>query len=379
MFGAHLVHKTHLTSTSFHRSDLALEAEFLASLQHPNIIKLRGISSHGPAGFGEGPRGYFLVLDRLTETLDERLRKWRAASLRNSQKGSFARSLSTSLKGSFTRSLSMSQKAPKTEERELQALDGRFNIALQIAAALQYLHSHSIIFRDLKPCNIGFDVRGDVKIFDFGLARVVPDGGCPETDVFKMSGAGSPRYMAPECLDRKPYNIKSDVYTFGIIAWEILAGKTPYAFVRRKHQLVDYVVRQHGRPVIDEDWPAPIQGMLESSFDADTCKRPKMALWYNIIRETLVSLRGGDRKGLGDSFIGRRRSYDSMKDLLKDLDLSLHRYKADVKDMESRKDMESSMDRSIHKYSLGLRLSGHSRRSASGSGHDARRSSGSGT
>ena len=58
---------------------------------------------------------------------------------------------------------------------------------------MKYMHKHSIIFRDLKPQNIGFDVRGDVKIFDFGLARIMPEDGNPYTDTFEMSGAGSPR------------------------------------------------------------------------------------------------------------------------------------------------------------------------------------------
>ena len=66
-------------------------------------------------------------------------------------------------------------------------------LALQISAAMEYLHSHTIIFRDLKPANIGFDVRGDVKIFDFGLSRMMPSDGNPHLDTFEMSGAGSPR------------------------------------------------------------------------------------------------------------------------------------------------------------------------------------------
>ena len=86
------------------RSDLAIEAELLASLQHPNIIKLRGMAHLGAAGFSHGPRyvallflspprsspstdsalfwtarrsGYFLLIDRLFETLDQRLKRWR--------------------------------------------------------------------------------------------------------------------------------------------------------------------------------------------------------------------------------------------------------------------------------------------------------------
>ncbi len=123
-----------------------------------------------------------------------------------------------------------------------------YTAALQIAAGLKYLHSHNIIFRDLKPANIGFDVRGDVKIFDFGLARIMPDDGCPYTDRFLMSGAGSPRYMSPECLTLgESYNMKADIYSFAIILWEMLSASRPYAFVRSRDQLVQYV----GKNVIE--------------------------------------------------------------------------------------------------------------------------------
>ena len=126
----------------------------------------------------------------------------------------------------------------------------------------------------IKQANIGFDVRGDVKIFDFGLARIMPQDGNPYTDEFEMSGAGSPRYMAPEVLNLGPYNLKSDVYTFSIVVWEILSNETPYMFVRKRTQLINYIVNENGRPKIDSTWPMPIQGMLETSFDSDLGRRP---------------------------------------------------------------------------------------------------------
>lgn len=55
---------------------MALEAEFLASLNHPHIIKLRGVAYDGPSGFAKGPTGYFLIIDRLFETLDGRIKRW---------------------------------------------------------------------------------------------------------------------------------------------------------------------------------------------------------------------------------------------------------------------------------------------------------------
>lgn len=80
--------------------------------------------------------------------------------------------------------------------------------------------------------------------------------------------------MAPECLIGEDYNLKADVYTFALVVWEMLSCETPYPVVKTRQHLIDYVVDKHGRPDIDESWPSDIQGMLETSFDADTGKRP---------------------------------------------------------------------------------------------------------
>jgi len=85
--------------------------------------------------------------------------------------------------------------------------------------------------------------------------------------------------MAPECLSGKPYNMKADVFAFSMVFWEILSGQTPHMFVRRKHQLISYVVEENGRPDIDESWPGPIRGMLESSFDSEIVNRPVSEVW----------------------------------------------------------------------------------------------------
>ncbi len=55
---------------------MVLEAEFLAVLNHPNIVRLRALTLSGAAGFEDGPCGYFLIIDRLFETLDQRIKRW---------------------------------------------------------------------------------------------------------------------------------------------------------------------------------------------------------------------------------------------------------------------------------------------------------------
>lgn len=247
-----------------------------------------------------------MVIDRLFDTLDSRMKRWR-----NTPKHRRISSLKRSFGAPFNKG--------EVKEEEMmdkdEIMDTKLHTAFQISAAISYLHSHNIIFRDLKPSNVVFDVRGDVRIFDFGLARIMPANGDPYTDTFDMSGAGSPRYMAPECLVGQPYNLKVDIYSFSIILWEILSNQTAYSHIRRRRQLITEVVDEHVRPIIDEKWPERIVGMLESSFDRCITTRPRMKLWYKIIREELVDLRGGDQSDLSDSYVRRRRTFESMRNI----------------------------------------------------------------
>lgn len=272
-------------------SDLVMEAEFLSSLQHPNIIKLRGVSFDGPEGFQHGPKGFFLIIDRLDDTLDRRLRKWKRA-----RKGILS---------------NIKTKGADITEKQ-------WDVCLRIAAALDYLHKKNIIFRDLKPANVGFDVRGDVKLFDFGLATIMSPEGDPYVDTFEMSGAGSPRYMAPELLKEIPdsYNLKADVYTFGIVAWQILSLQLPYSFVQSRQHLVDYVVKQGWRPEIPESWPEAIKEKLNASFDVQMANRPTMSSFYETIRFQILEAAGRTKsEEFAHRTIQRRRSRFSTRNL----------------------------------------------------------------
>ena len=304
-------------------TDLATEAEFLNTLCDPNIIKLRGISFAGPGGFSHGPKGYFIILDRLDETLADRIKRWK-----KQKNGPFLvgnvrelgrkatelgrKALTASMLGSETSSVSGS--LTRSNSATNVVLEDQLDVGLQLSSALAYLHEKNIIFRDLKPANVGFDVRGDVKLFDFGLATFMSQDGDPYEDKYEMSGAGSPRYMAPEVLVNppKPYNMKVDVYSFGIVLWEILSLQKPYAHVRSQDELVDYVTIQGGRPAINDEWKEPVKETLTLSFSADSTARPTMKYCYDFLREQLIEHRDGDASQLSDSYIKRRRTQASM-------------------------------------------------------------------
>ena len=171
----------------------------------------------------------------------------------------------------------------------------------QYSCFLQHLHMH-------QPKNLGFDVRGDIRLFDFGLAKELQESeriGGVHGSTYKMSGnTGSLRYMSPEVALSKPYNLTADVYSFGTMLWEMLSLSKPYdGFNRNMH--AEMVVSQGIRPSIPMSWPFELRNMVERSWSADISQRPTMEQCYNILRRLVIELRGGDEEGLNHS---RRRS-----------------------------------------------------------------------
>jgi hypothetical protein len=100
----------------------------------------------------------------------------------------------------------------------------RFDIAIQIADALRAIHGAGIIHRDLKPENVLLDERGTPKVTDFGLARDV--GGATRGSVTVTgAGIGTTLYMAPEQFRGSRVSRRSDIYSFGVVAFEIFTGR----------------------------------------------------------------------------------------------------------------------------------------------------------
>ena len=175
------------------------EAQVLASLNHPNIAQIHGIEE------AEGTRA--LVLELVEgPTLAELI---------------------------APRTLSPSGGEGRGEGG--LPLDDALAIATQIADALEAAHEAGIIHRDLKPANIKVRADGTVKVLDFGLAKRLPDSGTAESqattlDALTEAGriVGTPAYMSPEQILGQEADARSDIFSFGVVLYELLAGVHPF-------------------------------------------------------------------------------------------------------------------------------------------------------
>ena len=117
--------------------------------------------------------------------------------------------------------------------RELLRLEGALepgaliNIARQVAAGLAEAHEHGVVHRDLKPENVMVTTKGGVKILDFGLARQLAPTG-DERLTRDGTVVGTPAYMAPEQFQGRDVDAAADVFTFGVMLYELASGTHPF-------------------------------------------------------------------------------------------------------------------------------------------------------
>ncbi|KAK3015546.1 hypothetical protein RJ639_006228 [Escallonia herrerae] len=139
--------------------------------------------------------------------------------------------------------------------------------ALDVARGMEYVHGLGLIHRDLKSDNLLISSDKSIKIADFGVARieVQTEGMTPET--------GTYRWMAPEMIQHRPYTQKVDVYSFGIVLWELITGMLPFQNMTAV-QAAFAVVNKGVRPNIPNDCLPVLSEIMTRCWDGNPDVRP---------------------------------------------------------------------------------------------------------
>lgn len=161
-------------------------------------------------------------------------------------------------------------------------------IAYGISAGMQFLHEKGIIHRDLKTQNILIDEHKCPIISDFGSSRYA-SGNAPKTSSF-----GTPNYMAPEFIQGEEYDLPVDVYSFGIILWEMFTEEVPFAG-KESHNIIFMVVIQHTRPPLPEGIPENLKKLIEMCWAQDPQERPTFEQITSFFENGKVEFPGSDK------------------------------------------------------------------------------------
>uniref|UniRef100_A0ACD5W0P7 Uncharacterized protein n=3 Tax=Avena sativa TaxID=4498 RepID=A0ACD5W0P7_AVESA len=170
-------------------------------------------------------------------------------------------------------------------------LEKIISVGLDIANGMGYIHSQGVVHRDVKPENIIFDVDWCAKIVDFGIA-------CEEAYCDPLANdPGTFRWMAPEMMKHKPYGRKVDVYSFGLILWEMLTGSVPYEDLT-PFQAAFAVFDKNVRPAIPSSCPAALRVLIEQCWALHADKRPEFWQIVQLLEKFKMVL---DRDGTLDN------------------------------------------------------------------------------
>ncbi|KAM9959845.1 hypothetical protein ACTFIR_000946 [Dictyostelium discoideum] len=213
-------------SFSFRLEDFLKEVAILGLISHPNLLKLKGACI--------APRSHKSTFMIVTELMH---------------------------KGTLLEVINKNKPL---------SLEDIIKYALSVAQGLAYLHSVDFIHRDIKAANILVDKNNNAKVGDFGLSRVIDNN-------FNMTAvAGTPKWESPECLMGEAYTSASDVYSYGMMLFELATGDEPFLEIQSIVELARSVCDKKLKPKIPSSVPNFISSLIKDCLHNSPKKRPTM-------------------------------------------------------------------------------------------------------
>ena len=160
-------------------------------------------------------------------------------------------------------------------------------IAIGVANGMMSLHNVGIIHRDLKSLNILLDDNLLPKICDFGLSRFTKEHNVMSLEI------GTPRWMAPEIFESTNYTNKVDIYSYGIVMWEMLTNDVPFKGMT-PIQIAFKITKDNSRPEFPPNAPRPLKSLIQKCWDRDPNKRPTFSQIYNFLLRKAAFFPGTD-------------------------------------------------------------------------------------
>lgn len=173
-------------------------------------------------------------------------------------------------------------------------------IGKQLVRALHYLHSNGVIHRDMKPQNILIGANGTVKLCDFGFARTMTSKSIVLTSI-----KGTPLYMAPEVVQEQPYNHTVDLWSLGVILYELFVGQPPF-YTNSIYSLINHIVKD---PI---KFPDSMGLKLKSFLKGLLNKKPSDRLdWPHLLQHPFLQETEDEKLARVDSVRTAKMTLDS--------------------------------------------------------------------
>ncbi len=268
------------------------EARALSKLNHPNIVSIYDIGKHD--------NYYYIAMEYLSESLKDRL-----------------------------------QKSGKINP------ENALHTVLTISDALFYAHKNNVIHRDIKPDNIMFRKDGSPVLLDFGIAKYVG----AKTRLTKTGvSIGTPQYMSPEQCNAERLDGRSDIYSLGVVLFEMLTGKIPYT----ANDIFGIAMKHLKEPIPElKGKNRPYQYLIDRMMEKDKKKRVKTKTELFQIIKDLLNVNSGDMKLSREVKLKKRK---------KQTEKTIHTEKNIKKRLSKKKRGKKKKNKTIFWFALGLSL-----------------------